>query len=71
VTSVAALASHATSRMISKGNKMDLNLNLYLDEFSGQWAVWNKTNNSEFRIKFECRDAAITFMVQFIAEVKQ
>ena len=50
---------------------MDLNLNLYLDEFSGQWAVWNKTNNSEFRIKFDCRDAAITFMVQLVAEVKQ
>jgi len=49
---------------------MDLNLILDFDEFPGQWEVWNKTNNSEFRIKFDCRDAAITFMVQLVAEVK-
>ncbi len=50
---------------------MDLNLIMDFDTNAGTYVVWNKVNNSEFTVTFDCRDAALTFMVQLIAEVKQ
>jgi len=49
---------------------MDLNLHLSFDAPLGTWVVWNKTSNSEFKVTFDCNDAAISFMVKFISEWK-
>lgn len=50
-----------------------MHINLHLDYVpqKDEWYVWNCNNSSEFFVKFDCRTAALDFMVKLIAEVKK